>query len=162
MKVSELMTKAVATCRPDTNLAAAGALMWENDCGILPVVNDQNEVLGVITDRDVCMALTTRDRRPSEISVADVYTHEPATCAINDDVQAAEKTMQEHKVRRLPVIGSLGVLEGILSMNDVVLHADKTGALKTPEVPWGGVIHTFQTICQHAKPAREAALVAAA
>ena len=65
MKIRDVMTKAVASCRPETHLAAAGALMWETDCGVLPVVDERRQVTGVLTDRDVCIALTTNDRRPS-------------------------------------------------------------------------------------------------
>lgn len=68
MEVRDVMTKTVASCHPETNLAAAGALMWETDCGVLPVVDERRKVSGVITDRDVCIALTTSDRRPSAMT----------------------------------------------------------------------------------------------
>jgi CBS domain-containing protein len=54
------MTSDVRTCRPETNLAEAVRDMWEGDCGALPVVSDEGRVIGMITDRDVCIAVATR------------------------------------------------------------------------------------------------------
>ena len=62
MKVRDLMTSRVRTCRPSTSLADVVSEMWEGDCGVLPVVNDEGRVIGMITDRDICIALATRDR----------------------------------------------------------------------------------------------------
>ena len=62
MRVRDLMTKTVVFCRHETNLAAATALMWDNDCGTLPVVSESGKVIGIITDRDICIALGTRNR----------------------------------------------------------------------------------------------------
>lgn len=59
MKIRDLMTKAVASCRPETNLAAAGELMWESDCGVLRSWMSSEKVISVVTDRDICIALTT-------------------------------------------------------------------------------------------------------
>ena len=160
MKVSDLMTKPAASCRPETNLAAAGALMWENDCGVLPVLNDRQQVIGVITDRDICIALATRNGRASEITVADVCTHEPALCSSKDDVQAALRTMQARKIRRLPVVDAAGGLEGIVSMNDIVLHAENAAAGKQPDLPWSGALQTFQAICTHTARAKSASAAA--
>ena len=69
MKVQEVMNRAVASCRPDTSLAAAAALMWEHNCGQLPVVNHEGKVSAVITDRDICIALGTRNQRACELKV---------------------------------------------------------------------------------------------
>src|SRR5215467_1479891 len=74
MKVRDLMTTNAAFCRPETNLAAVGALMWEHDCGLIPVVDDPGKVTGVITDRDICIALSTRDRQPSKIMTREITT----------------------------------------------------------------------------------------
>ena len=72
MKVREMMTSDVKTCRPETNLAEAVKDMWEGDCGALPVVSDEGRVIGMITDRDICIALATRGRSADRIAVREV------------------------------------------------------------------------------------------
>jgi CBS domain-containing protein len=65
MKVQDIMTQEVQCCGPDTNLAAAAKMMWDSDCGALPVVNIEGHLLGVITDRDICRAAATRNKPAS-------------------------------------------------------------------------------------------------
>lgn len=146
MKVKDLMTTDVTTCTPDTTVAEAAHLMWEGDCGILPVVDD-GELVGVVTDRDMYIALATQNARASRVRVGAVATKKLVTCAPEDDVQAALATMRHARVRRLPVVGFGGTLLGILSMNDIVLAA---GAGKG--VGSGDVVATLQAICAHHPP----------
>jgi CBS domain-containing protein len=103
MKVRDLMTKKVKYCAPDTNLAAATELMWNADCGVLPVV-EEGKLAGIITARDISIALGTRDRPASPVSVKDVATRDVQTCAPDADVHTALSTMRRAKVRRLPVV----------------------------------------------------------
>lgn len=153
MKVRELMTKGVATCRADTNLAAAGALMWKNDCGVLPVTNEAGKVNGIITDRDICIALATRNGESSKVVVGDVASSNVVMCEPDDDVHSALKMMRREKLHRLPVVNRAGDLEGILSMNDIVLRAAKGDGKKQPELTYDDVVHTLQGICAH-RPAK--------
>lgn len=157
MKVRDLMTKTVASCRPETNLAAAGALMWETDCGVLPVVDEHRKVIGVVTDRDACIALTTSDRRASSIKVGDIVATRVFACSPDADLQAALKIMREQRVHRLPVINKAGILEGILSMNDVVLRAQKPAGRKKPEISYEDVVETLQAICAHGHAGKQSA-----
>jgi len=161
MKVCDVMTKTVASCRPETNLAAAGALMWQSDCGVLPVIDDRHRVTGVLTDRDICIALTTRDRRASAITVGEVVTGRAIVCAPDDDIQVALGTMRSRKIHRLPVVDKAGLLEGILSLNDIVVRAGKAAARKRPAVSYDDVAETLQAICA-SKPAKKPAAVPAA
>ncbi|HEX6164849.1 MAG TPA: CBS domain-containing protein [Vicinamibacterales bacterium] len=148
MKISELMTPDPVTCVPATNLAEAAALMLRADCGILPVVED-GKLRGVVTDRDLFIALGTRDQRPSAIAVADVL-HQPVfSCSPEDDVEVALELMKTHAIRRVPVAGFGGTVLGIVSMNDIILAAGK--AKKSPLA--AGVIDTMQSICEHHRPA---------
>lgn len=123
MRVSEFMMGTPAYCTPETNLAQAVEILWNRNCGILPVVNAENKVAAVITDRDICIALGTRNRLPGEITVAEVATKPLYFCAPGDDINDALATMSQSKVRRLPVVDHEGRLLGILSMDDIVLHA---------------------------------------
>jgi len=163
MKIRDLMTKSVASCHFETNLAAAGELMWEADCGFLPVLDDSGKVAGVLTDRDACIALTTSDRRASSMTVGNVVKSRAILCDQDDEVQTVLKTMQKHKIRRLPVINKAGLLEGIVSIHDIVLRAAKSVGRTRPEVSFEDVVQTLQTICapkversHHAAPPKTA------
>ena len=149
MKVKEVMTAGPKACMPETSLADAAALMWENDCGALPVVNVEDKVVGMVTDRDICFGATTKNRAPSEVSVAEVITGQLFACGPEDDIREALKTMQRERVRRLPVITDEGKLRGILSMNDVVLRAEEKAKGKTPELSYGDVVQTYKAVCAH-------------
>jgi len=124
MKVSEVMTKAPAYCSADASLAAAAEIMWKHNCGFLPVVSPQQRVVGVITDRDMCIAMATRNRLPSQVPVQEISSVVIHSCQPDDDIQTAMKTMADKKVRRLPVMDADGKLMGILSLDDIILHAD--------------------------------------
>jgi len=144
MKVRDLMTSDVRTCRPETNLAEAVRDMWEGDCGALPVVNDEGRVTGMITDRDICIALATRGRSADRVAVREVTQGHVYTCLLDDDATAALHTMKAHQVRRLPVVDADGHIRGILSLNDVVTHA---GSASRTEV-----MSTMAGICEHHRP----------
>jgi CBS domain-containing protein len=144
MKVREIMTSDVKTCRAETNLAEAVKSMWERDCGVLPVVKADGRVSMMITDRDICVALATRGQTADRIAVRDVATGKLCTCAEDDDAIVALQTMKSQRVRRLPVVDAEGRLKGILSLNDVVTH---TGAASSAEI-----VSTMASICEHRRP----------
>ena len=156
MKVKEIMTPDAKAIWLTESLSDAAKLMWENDCGVLPVIKDGRKVIGMITDRDVCMAVAMRDTNPSCVSVEEVMTGQVYAVNPEDDVYQALQAMREHKIRRLPVVNPQGELEGILSMNDIVL---KTNGTTADSLKYKDVVKTYQMICQH--PAREAASSAA-
>ena len=154
MKVNEIMTPNAKAIWLTESLADAAKLMWENDCGVLPVIKDARKVIGVITDRDICMAVAMRDTNPSSVSVEEVMTGQVYSVNSEDNIDQALQTMQEHKVRRLPVVNAEGELEGILSMNDVVLNAKSS---KIGPVAYADVVKTYQAICEHPLRAATAA-----
>jgi CBS domain-containing protein len=121
MNVEKIMTRGVKTCGPEDTLWTAAQIMWENDCGCVPVVKD-NKVVGMITDRDICMAAWTQDARLSELRVSPVCSHEPLLCSPHDTVAKAEEIMRTRQVRRLPVVDE-NRLVGILSLNDIARTA---------------------------------------
>lgn len=157
MKVKEVMTPNAKAIWLTESLADAAQLMWENDCGVLPIIKDGRKVIGMITDRDICMAVAMRDWNPSGVSVEEVMTGQVYSVNTEDDIDQALQTMQEHKIRRLPVINAEGELEGILSMNDVVLRANSAGDTAGDSIAYDDVIKTFQAICEHPVPAAAAA-----
>jgi len=125
MKTKDIMIANVAVCRPGDNLAAAVATMWEARCGVLPVLDARDAVSGMLTDRDVCIALGTRNARAADLRVSDVSLPRVFTCAPEDDVRSALDTMTSQNVRRLPVVDGDGRLIGILSIDDMLLHAER-------------------------------------
>ena len=150
MKVNELMTVDPVAIWLTDSLASAAKSMWENDCGILPIIKE-GRVVGVVTDRDICMATAIRNRPESAISVEEVMTRAIFSVMPEDDVHTALQLMQEHKVRRLPVMSAEGELKGMLSMNDVVLKAQETNG-KKPELSFHDVVKTYKAICEHPVP----------
>lgn len=152
MKVKDVMTPHAQTIWLTESLADAARMMWENDCGVLPIVKDQ-KVVGMITDRDICMAAAMRDRNPSGISVEEVMTGQVYAVTPEDHIDQALRQMQEHQIRRLPVINAEGALKGILSMNDIVLHARLSDRKAADSIDYGDVVKTYQAICQHPVPA---------
>jgi CBS domain-containing protein len=160
MKVKDLMTENPKACLPTSNLAEVAGLMWEYDCGILPVVAHGGQVVGLITDRDVCMAAALKNRHLENIAVEDVTSGKVISCHPDDDVHTALKTLQENKIRRLPVVATDGTLEGIVSMNDIVLRAQEARDKKTPDVSYADVVATYKAICAHPLPMTQAQLAA--
>jgi CBS domain-containing protein len=147
MKVQDVMTKEVQTCRPETNLADAAMRMWRNDCGVLPVLADGEKLVGMITDRDICMAAATKHRDPANIRVGEVTSGRVYACPSDVDIHDALKIMREKQVRRVPIIRAEdGKVVGILSLNDVALM--EQGGAKA-ELSAEDVEQTMRAICTH-------------
>jgi predicted transcriptional regulator len=126
--------------------------MWEKDCGALPIVTDGRKTIGVITDRDIAIALGTRDKQAAEIPVKEVMSGELFAASPDEDIHTALKLMRKEKVHRLPVINAEGKLEGILSLNDVALQAVHPDGKKTPELNYEDVVSTLKAVCEHRHP----------
>ena len=161
MKVKDVMTPNAKAIWLTESLADAAKLMWENDCGVLPIIKDGRKVVGLITDRDICMGSAMRDTHPSAISVEEVMTGQVYAVHPEDNIDQALQLMQQHQIRRLPVINPEGELEGILSMNDIMLHAQAPDAAAADSIDYGDVVKTYQAICQHPVPAASTATASA-
>ena len=144
MKIEAVMTSTPVACAPAATLAVAAQLMFEGDCGVLPVVSD-DRLVGVVTDRDLFIALGTSNRVASQLTVGEVMVPHVWTASPDDDVRVALALMKDHKVRRLPVVGPGNRLIGIITINDLLL--DATGAVRS-----GAVIDALQSICAHQQP----------
>ncbi len=108
------MTKDVSFCNPGTNAAAATEIMWTGNCGSLPIIEDGRRVVGMVTDRDLLIALGTSNRNAADLLVGEVMNKDLALDAPNDDVRQALKTMAERQLHRLLVVDEDGALKGIL------------------------------------------------
>jgi len=120
--VRSLMTTHVRTCRADDSLVHAAQWMWESDCGAVPVVQHET-VVGVITDRDICMASYTQGKRLGDIAVESAMSKALFSCSPDESVGAALATMGHRRVRRLPVLDANGKLLGLISISDVARWA---------------------------------------
>ena len=147
MNVKDIMTQGVLTCHPDDDLATAAKLMWDGDCGILPVM-EGGKLRGLITDRDICMGVATQGCPAKQITGRQVMNSNPVSCLPDSDLNSALDSMRKHRVRRLPVIGRDGELEGILSINDIILEA-KASRSKTGGPTYQEVITCLQEISRH-------------
>jgi CBS domain-containing protein len=150
MRVQDIMTKDVQSCGPESDLAAAAMIMWKRDCGSVPVVDAERKVIGMITDRDICMAVSTRNKLASEIKVSEVISGRVFACAPDDRVKDAMETMQSAQLRRLPVVDNDGVLQGILSINDLVLHSAQGRSKK--HVSHRDMMATLKILSEHRTP----------
>lgn len=152
MQVKRIMTADVSACRPDTNLAVVAKLMWDRDCGFVPVVDAAGKVAGVITDRDICIATATRRLLPEQLTAAQAMRRPPIqTTQPEDTLEQALGTMKQFQVRRLPVVASDGTLKGVISMNDIVMASQG----KEGPAP-ADIVSTLSGISAH-RPAKVAA-----
>ena len=127
MVVKDIMNKTVATCRPESDLASAIETMRERECGFLPVVDSHGIVVGIVTDRDVCLAGGTKHRPLARVSVKETMSHPVFSCFPDENVKVVLATMAKHRVRRLPVLNKSGHLEGVLSIDDIVQAPRRRG-----------------------------------
>jgi CBS domain-containing protein len=119
MKVQDVMISPARSCTPEAAIVDAARTMWDNHCGALPVLDEKGEPVGIVTDRDICMALVRKNRFPGRIAVREVMTPYPFICQPQDSVAEALAIMAENRVQRLPVVNNYGRLVGIVSISDV-------------------------------------------
>lgn len=148
MKIKDLMTNNLNVCEAQTSLSSAAMMMWDGDCGILPVVDEREKVIGVITDRDLAIAMATKNQLPADVRVGEISDKgQIVTCAPDDDVKKALDLMREKQIRRLPVVNEDGRLQGIISINDLIRHCQAN----SPELSDQAVLDTLKAICsEHA------------
>jgi CBS domain-containing protein len=150
MRVEQLMTKQVTTCKPDDTLAEAAQLMWDHDCGCLPVCagNGVIRVTGVITDRDICMSALFEGKSLRELHVADAMSRQVRVCRPADSTFEAEQTMREARIRRLPVVDEQGAIAGMITLVDLAREAQREQTFPAPAITGNEIGVTLASICQ--------------
>ena len=152
MIVKDVMSHEVTTCSPDTTLESAALMMWNGDCGTVAVVDDEKKVIGIITDRDICMAVALQHKAASEIQVQEIMGRHLFTCQPDNDIMNALKTMSFQKVRRLPVTNDNGQVEGIISIEDLIARAERgRRGIQVPELSYDDTMTTLKAICRSHK-----------
>ena len=149
MKVADLMTRDVRVCTIHDSLNAAARIMWDHDCGCVPVVDGHGRLAGIVTDRDISMAAYTQGLPLEAIAVERVMSPRVISCARGDDLEAAHRMMRTHEIHRLPVADSRGRLLGILSLSDLVNHGGGDSAAPSVAVE---IAATISAIRRRRKP----------
>jgi CBS domain-containing protein len=142
MNVKEVMSQQVRSVRMTERADAAARILWEHDCGIVPVVDSANILVGVVTDRDLCMASYTQGRPLAEIAVTSVMARAVRSCKPDDSLTTALAALQQAQVHRLPVVDARGMVVGMLSINDLVRLAQARSAA----LGGGAVLKTLAAI----------------
>lgn len=145
MRIDELMSQPVATCGINDTLNAAAETMWSRDCGVIPVVNDEGRLVGIVTDRDICMGAYTQGLPLCAIPVATVMTRQVHVCHARDPLETAARIMAEKQVRRLPVVDEEDRPIGLISLNDVTRGAARR---KRETAQDRAIVNTLAAVCQ--------------
>ncbi len=124
MKVAEVMNPTVVSCSPEDLLSRAAQILWDEDCGCVPVV-ESGRLVGIVTDRDICMAAYTQGRPLAQLTVGGAMAKSLVSCKATDPLATAFALMGENAVRRLPVVDGEERLVGLISLADVVQAANR-------------------------------------
>ncbi len=148
MKVSQIMTRELKTCSGRDFLSKAARVMWDHDCGCVPVTDAVGKIVGIITDRDIAMAAYTQGLPLHSIRVESAMARAVVTCSADDDLQTVEDLMRQNQIRRLPVLDQAGKPVGIVSLNDLTLAAHRQREQEVAEVTGAEISETLKAICR--------------
>jgi CBS domain-containing protein len=149
MRVSQLMNTRVHTCHASDSLDLAAQRMWSNDCGCLPVLepDGSGQVIGIITDRDICMSAMFQGKPLASLSVSEAMARNVRTCRQSDTTGSAETVMREARIRRLPVVNDDGALVGVLSLADLAREAAREQCAPHKHLTGDEIGITLAAIC---------------
>jgi CBS domain-containing protein len=144
------MTEEIATCGPDQTLNDAAQIMWERDCGFVPIIENDGtrRLVGVVTDRDICMGAYTHGQALSQIRIGDVMSRNVRTCKPADDIASAESVLRGGQIHRLPVVDHDNDLLGVISLADIARHAARESGSSRQATAAAEIGHTVAAIRQ--------------
>lgn len=148
MKVEQIMSRPALTCRVTDSASRAAQLMWDADIGCVVVLDADDKLAGIITDRDLCMASFLRGAALSQIGVGEVMSRQVTVVRQEDRLGMAEALMRSRRVRRLPVVDSREKVIGLLSLNDVARAAQQQRGRRVPDIAGEEVLSTLGAICE--------------
>ena len=152
MYASNAMITRVIMCNANSNLDDISRLMWENNCGAIPVVDDHSMPIGIVTDRDIAIAAMLNHKPLWELNAGALIEHQHLCSAFESDtLEDCLTMMEENEVRRLPVIEESGAIAGMLSMGDAIAFASKTTSKTRHDasVPLNRVMEMLQHVSAH-------------
>lgn len=130
MKVKDLMTRDPDFVGAGDTLAKAADIMWQRDCGVVPIVDEEMNVTGMITDRDICRVLTGRNKKAGDIKAGELVSGDIIGCRPGDKITGVLKKMKKNQLHRLPVRDGEKKLVGIISIRDIILASGKKKSLR--------------------------------
>jgi len=125
MQVEDIMTRAVFTCDAHADLECVARVMWDHDCGYVPIVDEHEQLAGVVTDRDVAMAAYIHGKRLADIPIAEIMSRPVHSCEPTASVELAHQIMRSAEIRRLPVVDPTGKLVGLVTWSDLLAAAQR-------------------------------------
>lgn len=136
MLVQDIMAKSPAVATPETPIVEIAKMMVEHDCGAIPVVTSQDspKPVGIITDRDIVVRILAAEKKAMESMAKDAMTEGVATVGPNMTLEAAALIMQEHQIRRVPVVDEAGNVIGIVAQADIALNSPREAGEMVAEV----------------------------
>jgi len=149
LKVEQVMARNIETCRADDSLDQVAQIMWEHDCGVVPVVvagDGAARVVGMLTDRDLCMASYTQGRALKDIPVGSVVTQRVCSCRPSDTIAVALKVMKTNQLHRLPVVDQENRLVGLVSLADLAREAASERGVKRAQITDADIGVTVEAI----------------
>jgi len=146
MRAEDLMTSPAVTCHINDTLNVAARLMWDHDCGAIPVVRDDGKLAGIVTDRDICMAAYTQGRPLSAIPISSVMSEHVVSAHRDDKLGAIEQLMMKHQIRRIPVVDDGDIPIGMLTLNDLAIESARPNTRIKNAV--SKIAHTLAAVCQ--------------
>ena len=159
MRVRDLMTPTVQTVLARDTLDRPAQIMWDHDCGAVPVVDDDGHIVGMLTDRDICMAAHFRGQPLTSIQVGTVMSREICACQADDQLIDAERLMSTRQVHRLPILNQDGTVAGILTVSDIARRRPRLlGDSGRQRTGWNAeIIETMMAIWEprHREPEME-------
>ncbi|MEK7469388.1 MAG: CBS domain-containing protein [Planctomycetota bacterium] len=148
LTVGDICTRSPRVTTPDATLAQAAKVMWEGDCGMLPVIDGERKVIGVISDRDLALALAVRGAKAHEAKVKEAMGARVVSCRLDEPAGAALSRLAKFQLRRLPVVTAGGVIEGVLSIADAIRNSGRFMGEKGQDLTGDAIIRVLQSICE--------------
>ena len=148
MEVKDCMSKNVCQCTPTTNVADAAKLMSDNHIGCIPVCDDKNQVVGLVTDRDILLRTVCCNKEAAQTPVSDIMTCKVCCCTPDTTIDEATKLMSDLQIRRIPVCDTNNQIVGMLSLGDLAHHDHEVGEEE--------VCQTLENICGCGENAKNA------
>jgi CBS domain-containing protein len=133
MKVREIMTSEPVCCVLTDTAQRVAQVLRDDDIGSIPVVEDQQlrKLIGMVTDRDLCCSVIADGLDPKTTTVSNLISPEVVSCRDGENVEKCERAMQDHQIRRMPVVDGEGCVIGIVSQADLALKCKPEDVSKT-------------------------------
>ena len=148
MNINEVMSTDVKSCHPQSNLDEVARLMWDNDCGAIPVVDEKNKPLGIITDRDIAMAAMHNHRPLWEMRASQLVQEQHPCCSHQEDsLESCLSKMENNGVRRIMVTNRNGTLAGLVSMGDILAFTSSRKSSRS--IGFGKVLDMLKKVSGH-------------